>query len=151
MSYEADGGGGGYPRSLPSAGREIRVNHEVLKDVADQLAKNLRELEGSTRGTLRSFQNNSAVDLTGNQLGHYPAAAGTTGMDGLAGTCRNAYSTIGSVYGQFLTAYDNLINALKKTAENHSEAEQASTKAVDSAYNGASSTQTPPSSSQFYA
>ena len=144
-----DGGGGPPPRDLPSAGKGIKVNHDVLKDVYNKLADDHKELDSHVKGGPKYLQHSDhLVVLTGTQLGHYPAAEGQTGMDGFAGSCKNAYDQIGSVYSQFVTAYENLIATLKKSADNHAEAEQRNVDTMNRAYNDSSSSS---SSSQFYA
>lgn len=138
MSYPAEQGDG-PPVSLPSPGQGIKVNHEVLNDVCRQLAKELEDLESGRNGTPKHLQSTHLV-LTGKELGHFPAVEGQHGGDGLAGSCANAYEQISLTYSKFLSAYENVIKALKKSADNHAEAEQASTDAVNRVYPGSSST-----------
>jgi hypothetical protein len=147
MSHAAEQGDGGPPTSLPTVGQGIKVNHEVLGDVCRQLAKELSDLEAGGSGSPKHMQQTSHIlALTGNQLGHFPAAEGQHGGDGFAGSCANAQQQINSTYQEFLSAFDDLLKALKKSADNHAQAEQASTDAVNRAYPGSSSK----SGAQYY-
>jgi hypothetical protein len=148
MQMAADGGGGAYPKDLPTTSGESRVNHEVLKDVHRILAADLKELEGSGYGTVRYLQDGERGRLSSNELGTFPAAAGSTGMDGLVGTCTNAYTQIGSVYSSFVTAYGNLVQALKNSADGHAEAERTNRQTMNNVGQNVSGGS---SNSQFYA
>jgi hypothetical protein len=149
MQMAADGGGGAYPRDLPSGSGESHVNHEVLKDIHRILAADLKELEGSGYGTVRYLQNGEVGNLGPNELGTFPAAAGTSGMDGLTATCSNAYTQIGSVYSTFVTAYGNLVQTLKNSADGHAEAERTNRQTMNNV--GQSTSSGGSSNSQFYA
>ena len=58
------GGGGGYPRSLPSAGDRVEVDRDVLRDVARRLQTDLDELNGWVSGSLKDFQDNEQGRVT---------------------------------------------------------------------------------------
>lgn len=132
----APDGGARNPMDLPSAGGEIRVNHEVLKDVHKKLLADYDELDKhSTTGSLKWFQAGDRGLVGAAELGRYPAAEQVVAM-----TCKNAYNQIGATYSSFLAAYDNLIKALKRSADNHGEAEQASTQSANNVYRGGSPT-----------
>jgi hypothetical protein len=120
------GNGGSYPRDLPSAGKEIRVNHDVMNDVYEKLKKDLNELEGSGKGTVRYLQIEDRGLVTSVELGKYPAAEQV-----VAQSVSNAYNKIVSVYDSFLLAYDGVVKALKKSADNHGAAEQANIDSIN--------------------
>lgn len=128
---EKNDGAGRFPELPAPAGREVRIQYEVLNDVSRSLAADLQQLEGpEARGSLGNLRSDRAL-LTGAELGHYPAAEGTSGIDGLAGTCRNAYEQIGLAYQQFIEDYEKIIEILKKSAHEHAEADRASAQTVD--------------------
>jgi hypothetical protein len=120
MAPVDDGGGGGLPRSLPSIGDEVMVHRDKLHDVWKTLQRDLDALKEWGSGTLNDFQHGSKNALvTAAELGHYPAG------EQIAGTCKNAYEAVGGVYNTFLTSYQDVITAIKNTAENYDRAEQA--------------------------
>jgi hypothetical protein len=133
--------------TLPPAGQGTEVNHEVLGDVCRRLAKELSELEAGGSGSPKHMQQSAHIlALGGKQLGHFPAAEGQHGGDGLAATCANAHQKISSTYAEFLSAFEKLVTALRKSADGHAQAEQANTEAVKRAYRGSS----PTSGTQYY-
>jgi hypothetical protein len=127
----ADGGGGGYPEALPSTGgKGIFVNHEALHDVYKKLQADRDLFDQGGSGTLTDFQGSGKARITQDDLGNYPAA------EGVHATCGNAESHVGAVYTEFLTSYQNLIDTIKRTADNHKTAEEASKAAVNKVNNG---------------
>jgi len=124
MSYKDDDGGGGAPRQLPGANKEIRVDPDVLKDVAKAMQKDLDDLNSWTPGSLNDFYDGDVSWLTQDELGNYPEGGGITQ------SAQAAYNSIGGTYGDFLTAYDAVIKAVNKSAGNHKDAEDANKKAA---------------------
>jgi hypothetical protein len=125
MAPVNDAGGGGYPKDLPSAGNGILVHHDVLKNVHKLLHDDLVELKSRASGTLNDLQDNEKGRVSRAELGDYPAT------QGLAMTTKNAYDQIGTVYGQFITAYENFIKAIKRAADTHAETENANAAGFD--------------------
>src|SRR6266545_2405857 len=116
MAPVDDGGGGGLPPNLPSVGDELVVHRDKLHDVARALQRDLDDIkEAGTSGSLWSLRNQGMV--TAAELGHYPAG------EQIAVTCKNAYDHVGDTYDAFLTSYQDVINAIKQTADNYDRAE----------------------------
>jgi uncharacterized protein YukE len=147
MSYPAQQGDG-PPMSLPPAspGRQSMVNHEIINEVYRRLARELHRLESADGSPLHVRQSAHVLNLTGEQLGRFPAATGQHGGDGFAASCANAHQQISSTYTKFVSAYEELVKALRTSAEGHAEAEQANAAAVKRAYQGPSS----PSDAQYF-
>ncbi|GAA2086244.1 hypothetical protein [Actinomadura alba] len=129
-----------FPRELPSAGQEIQVDRRILRSVHGELEKDLQDLKSWKPGTLNDLQSDDQGRVEKEHLGNYPAA------QGLSQTTKNAYNQITRVYGEFITAYEGLINAIDRSASTHGEAERANTDAARNAGNGG-----PPSSGAQYA
>lgn len=127
MSYRDDGGSGGAPKQLPGANKEIRVDHEKLKDVAKAMQKDLDDLNSWTAGSLNDFYDGDATWLTQNELGNYPEGGGITQSS------QAAYNSIGDTYSQFLEAYDSVIKAVNRSADNHKNADDATKHAAQQA------------------
>ncbi|MCW2900796.1 MAG: hypothetical protein JWO67_3061 [Streptosporangiaceae bacterium] len=121
-------GGGSYPPNLPSAGKEIRVNHDALHDVYVKLQNDRDLFDKGGSGTLRDFQGSAKGRVEQHHLGDYPAG------QGLHQTCQNAENHIGNVYKEFLDGYQKLIDAIKRTADNHKKAEEANEQAVNNVH-----------------
>jgi uncharacterized protein YukE len=127
MSYKDAGGSGGAPKQLPGANKEIKVDHEKLKDVAKAMQKDLDDLNSWTPGSLNDFYDGDVTWLTQDQLGNYPEGHGITQ------SAQAAYNSIGDTYGEFLKAYDSVIKAINKSADNHKNAEDANQHAAQQA------------------
>lgn len=112
-------------RSWPEAGKSVDVHRDKLKDIARTLQADLDELNGYGKGTAKNLQAGSRGLVTLGELGDYPAAKG------LAGTAENAYEVIGTECLEFLTGYQALINAIKRTADNYEGAELANEQAAN--------------------
>ncbi len=119
MSLKDSGGYSGPPKQLPGANKEIRVDHGVLKNVAKAMQKDLDDLNSWSSGSYHDFRDGSVVDLTTDELGNYP------GGQNVAASAKAAYTQIGSTYSQFLIAYDQVIKAVKRSADNHANADDA--------------------------
>lgn len=126
MSYKDDGGGG-LPKQLPGAGKEIKVDHEAMKGVAKAMQKDLDDLNGWNSGSLNDFYDGDVSWLTQDDLGHYPEGGGITQSS------QAAYNAIGGTYSGFLTAYQQVIDAVNRSADNHKNAEDANTKTAKQA------------------
>ena len=127
MSYRDEGGSGGAPKQLPGANKEINVDHEKLKTVAKAMQKDLDDLNGWSSGSLNDFYDGDATWLTQDQLGNYPEGHGIT-MSAQA-----AYNSIGGTYSQFLQAYQQVIDAINRSADNHKNADDATKHAAQQA------------------
>ncbi len=119
MSFKDSGGYSGPPKQLPGANKEIRVDHEALSRVAKAMQKDLDDLNSWTSGSLNHFQDGSVADLSTDELGNYP------GGQYVAASAKAAYTGVGSTYSQFLSAYDLVIKAVQRSAQNHANAEDA--------------------------
>lgn len=127
MSYRDDGGSGGAPKQLPGANKEIKVDHETLKTVAKAMQKDLDDLNSWSSGSLNDFYDGDATWLTQDQLGHYPEGGGITQ------SAQAAYNSIGDTYSQFLQAYQQVIDAINRSADNHKNADDATKHAAQQA------------------
>lgn len=127
MSYKDNGGSGGAPQQLPGANKELKVDPDVLKSVAKKMQQDLDDLNSWTPGSYNHFKQGDVAILTPDELGDYP------GGHGISRSCKNAYDAVDSTYSQFLTAYDQVIKAIKKSADNHANAEDANRKAAQQA------------------
>ena len=124
------GGGGGYPRSLPSAGDHVEVDRDVLRDVAKRLQADLDELNSWDSGSLKDLQNNEQEWIPENSLGDYNAGRQ------IAGTFNQAYAQIGSTYNQFLSSYQQVITGILQTVNGYQRAEDATADAASRANTG---------------
>lgn len=127
MSYRDEGGSGGAPKQLPGANKEIKVNHETLKTVAKAMQKDLDDLNGWSSGSLNDFYDGDATWLTQDQLGNYPEGHGITQ------SAQAAYNSIGGTYSAFLQAYQQVIDAINRSADNHKNADDATKHAAQQA------------------
>lgn len=127
------GGGGGYPKNLPSAGDHVEVDRDVLRDVAKKLQADFDELDGWGSGSAKDLSESENSWEPKNALGEYNAG------QQIAQTFDNAYTQIGSTYTQFLTSYQQVITAIKQTAEGYQRAEDATADAASRANTGGQS------------
>jgi len=134
MQLADGGGGGGYPKDLPSAGDHVEVDRDVLRDVAKRLQADLDELNSWKNGSLKDLQNNQDEWVPENALGEYNAGRQ------IAGTFNQAYSQIGSTYGEFLSSYQAVISGILRTVNRYQSAEDATTAAANRANPGGGQT-----------
>ena len=127
------GGGGGYPRSLPSVGDSVEVDREALRDIAKRLQADLDELNGWNNGSLKDLQNNEQEWIPENALGEYNAGRQ------IAGTFNQAYAQIGSTYSQFVGSYQQVITGILQTVNGYQRAEDATADAASRANTGGQS------------
>ena len=120
-----DGGGGGLPRALPSVGDEFEINPEALREVARRLQADLDGHKGWGSGTLNDLEYGEQGLVTQTELGNYPAG------QQISRTFEAAYNQISSTYSAFLTSYQMVVDAIKQTAENYENAEQATEQSVN--------------------
>ncbi|SRR6266545_6504331 len=125
-----DDGGGRYPRDLPSAGDQVEVDRDALRDVAKKLQADLDDLNSWNSGSLKDLQDNEQGLVPEDALGNYNAGRQ------IWQTFRGAYSMIGSTYGEFLTSYQQVVTAIKQTAEGYQRAEDATADAANRANPG---------------
>lgn len=142
------GGGGGFPRNLPDAGGEIKVNHDVLENIYKKLQADRDGYDDhGVPGTYLALTQDSVGLVGAAELGRYPAVEGQGGIggEGLAATTQNAYNSIGSTYQNFLTAYQGVIDAIKTSANTHKNTEDINQQNTRSVGNG------PPTGTTFEA
>ena len=132
------GGGGGLPAGLPSAGDELQVDRDVLRDVAKRLHDDLQQLRGSGNGTLHDLRNNGGL-VSPNALGDYPAG------QGISQTFNQAYTQIGTTYESFLSTYEQVIQSIQQSVDGYQAAEDATQQSAQRAASTGSSS--PPSQS----
>nr|BFE32801.1 hypothetical protein GCM10010200_050520 [Actinomadura rugatobispora] len=113
---------GGYPRNLPQAGKEIKMDHDQLKTIANRLQEDLDRL--------RDARWKEALEDYGNP--GQPAIGDYSAGHGLHNTTKTAQTAIGSTYDQFLTAYQNVITALRDSEKNTRNADDQSRAGVNS-------------------
>lgn len=124
------GGGGGYPKNLPSAGDHVEVDRDVLRDVAKKLQADFDELDGWGSGGLKDLQDNEQGRVAEDALGDYNAG------HQIFRTFDQAYTQISGTYNAFLTSYQQVITALKQQAEGYQRAEDATADAASRANSG---------------
>ncbi|WP_157995728.1 hypothetical protein [Thermomonospora amylolytica] len=111
----------GHPRNLPAAGsKEIKVSRQWLIDYADELQRELDRLK--QKRYKETIQDTTPPEAA---LGNYTAGRS------FHGTIRQARDGIGNSYDQFITAYQNVINSLRTTADNYGKAEDKSKENID--------------------
>ncbi|MBT2208170.1 MULTISPECIES: hypothetical protein [Actinomadura] len=111
------------PKSLPTAGgKEIGIHHDTVKDIADKLEKDLRALK-----SLRYDNKLEDDSPTESSLGNYTAGRS------LYNTVSAAQTQIGNTYTQFVTAYENVIKALRASEQTHRNADDKSKQGVQNA------------------
>jgi hypothetical protein len=100
--------GNGYPDNLPQAGgKEITIDHDVLKDVANKLRADLKELKNLP--PQNAIQDHSPGEAA---IGNYSAG------EGLYMTVSSAKNHISSTFEQFIAAYEQVINAIDRSEQN---------------------------------
>lgn len=124
------GGGGGYPRNLPSVGDHVEVDRDALRDVAKRLQADLDELNGWHNGSLKDLQNNEQEWIPENALGDYNAG------QQIAKTFNQAYAQIGNTYNQFVGSYQQVITGILQTVNGYQRAEDATADAANRANTG---------------
>ncbi|HZB32872.1 MAG TPA: hypothetical protein VE465_22125 [Streptosporangiaceae bacterium] len=127
------GGGGGYPRNLPSVGDHVEVDRDMLRDIAKRLQADLDELNGWNNGSLKDLQDNESEWIPENSLGEYNAGRQ------IASTFTQAYSQIGGTYSQFLGSYQQVITGILQTVNGYQRAEDATAEAANRANIGGQS------------
>lgn len=127
------GGGGGYPRNLPSVGDHVEVDRDALRDIAKKLQADLDELNGWNRGSYKELQQNEQSWIPDNALGDYNAG------HQIAKTFDQAYSQIGNTYNQFLSSYQQVITGILQTVNGYQRAEDATADAASRANLGGQS------------
>src|SRR3954454_275697 len=124
------GGGGGYPKNLPSAGDHVEVDRDVLRDVAKKLQADLDGLNEWDSGSLKDLKQNDKGRVDKDALGDYKA-----GQD-ISQTFQNAYDKISATYSEFVSSYQQVINAIKQSADNYQRAEDATAASAHRARTG---------------
>ncbi|MGK5550484.1 hypothetical protein ACSNOI_02620 [Actinomadura kijaniata] len=109
------------PRSLPDAGKEIKVDHDKLKDLADQLQKDLDDLRNQK--LVEALEDHAKPGQKA--IGNYSAG------QGLNMTVNTAQNAIGNTYDQFLQSYQKVIDALRRSNQTHRDADDNAKKAAN--------------------
>jgi hypothetical protein len=114
---DVGGGGGGYPNNLPHqvGGKEVRMDHDTLKDVARKLRDDLNKLKD-----LRFKEDIDDYSPNLSDIGDYSAGKG------LHNTVTSAQNSIGTTYQQFIQAYEQVIQAIERSEQNVRNADDAS-------------------------
>ncbi|MFA1550841.1 hypothetical protein [Actinomadura chokoriensis] len=113
----------GHPKSLPTTGgKEIKINHDTLDDIVKKLEKDLRDLKSQRYGD--KIEDGTPPESA---MGDYQAGRG------LYSTVTAARDQIGGTYDQFLTAYAQVIEAIRASGKNHKKADDASELGVKAA------------------
>jgi hypothetical protein len=116
-------GGGSYPNNLPPVGgKEIAIHHDVLDDIVKKLDADLKKLRAER-------WSNQITDATPSEdaMGNYKAG------QGLYNTVTAARDQIGNTFDQFLTAYEQVIEAIRASNKSHRNADDASQRGVEAA------------------
>lgn len=124
MAPKAPGGGGGsYPKSLPTTGgAEIKINHDTLNDIVKKLEKDLRDLKSQRYSD--KIEDDTPPEAA---MGDYDAGRG------IYGTVTAARDSIGGTFDQFITAYEQVIEAIRASDKTHKNADDASEQGVKAA------------------
>ncbi len=110
----------GHPKNLPPLNtKEVKVDHDTLKDIARVLRRDMESLEqGRWKEAIEDTH--PSVDA----MGEY------TGGKSLHTTIKNARNQIGSVHQSFVKAYEALITALETSEKNYRDADDNSAAGV---------------------
>ncbi|MBA9003181.1 MULTISPECIES: hypothetical protein [Thermomonospora] len=112
--------------NLPEAqSREIEISRDRLRKLADELQKDLDDLK---RQRLAEGIQDDSPNI--DHIGHYQAG------QGLSNTVNTARTHVGSTITQFLTAYQNVINALYDSARNYDRAEDRTRESLQNVNGG---------------
>ena len=123
MAPKAPGGGGGYPKSLPTTGgKEIAIQHDTLDDIVKKLEADLHKLKQSRWSD--KIQDDTPPEAS---LGDYKAG------QAMYNTVTAARDQIGGTFDQFLSAYEQVIEAIRASNKNHRKADDASERGVEAA------------------
>lgn len=113
----------GYPKSLPTTGgKEIKINHDTLDDIAKKLEDDLHKLKEPRWSD--KIEDNTPPESS---LGNYKAG------QAMYNTVTAARDQIGGTFTQFLTAYEQVIAAIRASNKNHRKADDASKRGVEAA------------------
>ena len=110
----------GHPNNLPPLGtKEVKVDHDKLKDIARVLRRDMVALEQG-RYKEKIDDTTPSVDAMGNY----------TAGKSLHETVKAARNQIGSVHASFVQAYEAVIQALETSEQNYREADDNSAAGV---------------------
>lgn len=115
----------GHPKSLPTTGgKEIKIDHDALKDIADKLEKDLNELK-------KHRYSDKVTDNTPPEaaMGDYQAGRS------MYATVTAARDQIGTTFDEFVTAYENVIKTIRASEKTHRNADDRSKRGVENAGN----------------
>ncbi|WP_395108965.1 hypothetical protein [Actinomadura sp. SCN-SB] len=110
----------GHPRNLPPLGtREVRIDHDTLKDIARILRADMNNLHD---GRWKEKIDDSFPPVEA--MGDYTAGRS------LHQTIRNARDQIGNTHQAFVQAYEAVITALENSEQNYRDADDNSAAGV---------------------
>ncbi|RKS71121.1 hypothetical protein BZB76_5607 [Actinomadura pelletieri DSM 43383] len=116
----------GHPKYLPpTGGKEIKIDHDTIDDIVKKLERDLNELK--RRPTHSQLINDETPPESA--MGNYQA--GRT----MYATITAARDQIGNTFDQFVTAYEQVIEAIRASNKNHRTADDASKHGVQAAGN----------------
>ncbi|HLV72927.1 MAG TPA: hypothetical protein VKY91_09090 [Vulgatibacteraceae bacterium] len=112
----------GHPHLPTAGGKEIKIDHDTLDDIAKKLEKDLNELEAE-----RYSQKIADATPSEGAMGDYQAGRG------LHTTIRSARDSIGDTYDAFINSYKRVIEAIRASDKTHRKADEASQEGVEAA------------------
>lgn len=112
----------GHPHLPTAGGKEIKIDHDALKDIVKKLEKDLHDLE-----KMRYSERIQDATPSEGALGDYQAGRG------LHTTVRMARDSIGGTYDQFIESYKKVIEAIRNSDKTHRKADDASKHGVEAA------------------
>lgn len=113
----------GHPKSLPTTGgKEIKINHDTLDDIVKKLEKDLRDLKSKRWSD--KVEDNTPPEAA---MGDYDAGRS------MYATVTAARDQIGTTFDQFVTAYEQVIEAIRASDKTHRKADDASKRSVETA------------------
>lgn len=115
----------GHPKSLPTTGgKEVKINHDTLDDI-------VKKLEADLKGLKEKRYSDKIEDDTPQEAAMGDYQAGRM----MYGTITAARDQIGTTFDQFVTAYEQVIEAIRASDKTYRNADDASKRGVEGAGN----------------